>query len=87
MTGECALLMRHNGRARMSLLHRFDSHRVLRRCPGGVLVAAECRCVVGGTCDRVMGHHRALTSTCGTCGVRDSGGGGGGGLVAALLLR
>ena len=24
---------------------------------------AECRCVVGGTCDRVMGRNRALTST------------------------
>ena len=60
---ECALSMRRRGRARTSLLLGCDSHRVLRRCPGGVSVAEECRCVVGGTCDRVMGHHRALTST------------------------
>ena len=62
-TAECALSIRHCGRARLSLLLGCDSHRVLLRCPRGVSVAAECRCIIGGTCERVMGHHRALSST------------------------
>ena len=60
---QCARSMRLRGSARTSLLLWCDSHRVLRRRPSGVSVAAECHCVVGGTCNHVMGHHRALTST------------------------
>ena len=47
--------------AAVEIARRSYSGAILTVSCGGA--QAECRCVVGGTCDRVMRHHRALTST------------------------